>query len=817
LAPQLRASGDRAGGLPARLALGLCCLLRKRRFVTSAQTGTMRIFVNNVDGFLAGAICADLYKLSHNIIGTRKGRSDTLVPPVVKRTVPRVEVRKLLKAVAGSDVVIYDLHDADLEELELVLQAIHTSEITQDMIFILVSSVGVWARTQRTYEEVTPEPEAPKEPPPAAEGEAPPAEEEVAAEEDPAVAVPAVPVRRPVQLKSEDYVRRIPSPKFHEWKAIETMTLSLQAKPTVTPYVVCAGIPYGNGEDALLGLFKAAWQSRPSLRVIGDGSNYVPVVHARDVARIVRHAIEMKPPLQYHLAVDRGDLTQRALIQAVASEFGIGYEIPSVSVPEAILAELADILTMDLRLEPSPLTAAPPPPPEAEPTEGAEVAALAAAEASPEGSQALQVAPEGEGEGEADAGNLARGAAEPSPASFRWWCEEGLAVNIVKVAAEFARWRRLTPLRFLLLGPPGCGSSKLAPLLGERYGLPVAQLDDLVEELRNEDSPLGQSLREKLEEIEVAKSNPKAQGPFFLPKELTKQVVEAGLLEKTATKYRGYVLSGFPVSMEEAKEVFLEDPPPVEGEEEPPSRPASDKDALKVLRMAVVPDLVVKISSADEACVARLQEEATEKERPITDAEIKQKMERWKKENPEDGNAPADALNERGLEPFLVNFDEAENPSEVVDKVSAHLESKRQVFNFRVAPKRAAVATEQTAATESPVQDVDAEKREAEARRKKKEEEDRLEQIKREEFVRLEKHSEPLRQYLMTFVVPTLTSGLIDVCRATPEDPVGYLAEYLSVYSEKMAEKRKKPRRSSSKRTSSNNSPTGGPPTPAEK
>merc|ERR1719343_1123713 len=68
--------------------------------------------------------------------------------------------------------------------------------------------------------------------------------------------------------------------------------------------------------------------------------------------------------------------------------------------------------------------------------------------------------------------------------------------------------------------------------------------------------------------------------------------------------------------------------------------------------------------------------------------------------------------------------------------------------------------------------------------KRKREQEEKLEQIKREEISRLEKHSEPLRQYLMSFVVPTITSGLVEVCRELPEDPVGYLAEHLSVSSQ---------------------------------
>ena len=37
----------------------------------------------------------------------------------------------------------------------------------------------------------------------------------------------------------------------------------------------------------------------------------------------------------------------------------------------------------------------------------------------------------------------------------------------------------------------------------------------------------------------------------------------------------------------------------------------------------------------------------------------------------------------------------------------------------------------------------------------------------------------PLRNYLMQNVIPTLTEGLIEVCKLKPEDPVDYLAEWL--------------------------------------
>ena len=51
--------------------------------------------------------------------------------------------------------------------------------------------------------------------------------------------------------------------------------------------------------------------------------------------------------------------------------------------------------------------------------------------------------------------------------------------------------------------------------------------------------------------------------------------------------------------------------------------------------------------------------------------------------------------------------------------------------------------------------------------------------VEQQEQEMLEVRSIPLRNYLMQNVIPTLTEGLIEVCKLKPEDPVDYLADYL--------------------------------------
>ncbi len=55
----------------------------------------------------------------------------------------------------------------------------------------------------------------------------------------------------------------------------------------------------------------------------------------------------------------------------------------------------------------------------------------------------------------------------------------------------------------------------------------------------------------------------------------------------------------------------------------------------------------------------------------------------------------------------------------------------------------------------------------------------KLAEVKRQEEETLEAASAPLRNYLMKHVMPTLTQGLVEVCKARPEDPIDFLAEYL--------------------------------------
>lgn len=54
-----------------------------------------------------------------------------------------------------------------------------------------------------------------------------------------------------------------------------------------------------------------------------------------------------------------------------------------------------------------------------------------------------------------------------------------------------------------------------------------------------------------------------------------------------------------------------------------------------------------------------------------------------------------------------------------------------------------------------------------------------FEKLQKEEEKLLAAQSEPLRSYLMKYIFPTLSKGLIEVAKIKPDDPIDFLAEYL--------------------------------------
>ena len=171
-----------------------------------------------------------------------------------------------------------------------------------------------------------------------AEGEAPAegegAEEEKKEEEEEAPVEEEEPEPVPVRRKKRflhhpfteaDYLKRQASSEYAKIKEVEDKVLNFK-KEGVKTYVISAGVLYGLGESIFNHHFERAWKQDPEkLPIIGEGKNFVPTIHVRDLARMIKKISETPPEQQYIFGIDNTKKpTQKKLIQAISDGIGTG-------------------------------------------------------------------------------------------------------------------------------------------------------------------------------------------------------------------------------------------------------------------------------------------------------------------------------------------------------------------------------------------------------------------------------------------------------------------------------------------------------------
>ena len=76
-----------------------------------------------------------------------------------------------------------------------------------------------------------------------------------------------------IPFTEDDYRKRRASPNYKDHIALEKLAIKLgkSLKKSLSCYVVCSGVPYGNGEHMLHSFFKRAWlgeQARVSIHCV---------------------------------------------------------------------------------------------------------------------------------------------------------------------------------------------------------------------------------------------------------------------------------------------------------------------------------------------------------------------------------------------------------------------------------------------------------------------------------------------------------------------------------------------------------------------
>ena len=413
--------------------------------------------------------------------------------------------------ISKCDLIVYDLHSGNPEDVQLALDAMNKPRLDddpgQEKVIILISSLLAWDATPRNLELIQSPQEmdeeerlareakakaSKKKQPARVEGEedeegaeeaevksptsagkksaqpnspAQPSEGENAAaaesdeEEEPEVVLPVRKKQRFLHhpFTEQDYLKRKASQEYARIKEVEDRVLNFK-KENVKTYVISAGVLYGLGESIFNHHFERAWKQDPEkLPVVGEGKNYVPTIHVKDLARMVKKIFEAPPEQQYIFGIDNTKKpTQKKLIQAISDGIGTGL-VESIDIPLDYAPVHPKQTPLNLDLDWKRFV-------------------MLNIKAKP--SKIFVPSNEGAGEDGEEEGGEGDG-------GFEWHCKSGLAANIQRVKEEFCKERGLKPFKIAITGKPCSGKSYFAAQLAKHYGVPHIHKEQVMHDIQN--------------------------------------------------------------------------------------------------------------------------------------------------------------------------------------------------------------------------------------------------------------------------------------------------------------------------------------------
>jgi adenylate kinase len=707
----------------------------------------MRIWIHNCNSYIGKALAKELRRDkddrgNNRLFGCLSGDGEK--PAAVKKLLTRDDPKKakrMEETIQRCSTVIVDLFNSTLEDLQFIISALKvdpkanppriTGEIQdadgnrKDFVtLILISSVMVWADTKV---EASPT-DIVEEAPTATEV----VEEETPAEvvetgdsveaKDEAVSPPTETVTGPITLSDAHFEKRKPMPntKYEQWLQRENLVRS------------CFSLEGSQVKCFIVGAGV----------LYGDGEETFTQIFKDAWLGVKSHQV-FSPGHNIVPTVHVRDVAR--LVRQVAYN------------QELVPAEKPYFLAVD-KVEDSPI-----------PTQANIIGGIVGEVSGPYDIP-LVSAPElpQESEGvlqdaltEALSLNLTM---EPSSLmleeTFEWHCHGGLLKNVRKVAEEFCAERQLRALRVIVSGPPSSGKTTLCKAVSEHFNTPHLEM--------------------KPEDLD------------FTRKQVCSEVC----------RYRGYVLDAGLVGYKEVDSLFCYDHEvELEPEEEeeyaqavkeaeenempPPEKPIKTERRLKE---EIVPTFVVALQAPEALCRAR----GTSHGAQSVD-QFQKDMAQYTEKNLTDGVYNFSDFFQEKVKTGVFNLPIAgKDEEDLFESIRIYMEGGQgRPFNYL--PSESDVAQrllakqqdqEATAAMNLELErQASANSSAVDSCAVSKRHDERLRIISAHEEQRKQIEAMPLREYLMRYMVPNLTEGLIEMCKVTPDNPVDSLANYLEEHS----------------------------------
>ncbi|CAO1359963.1 unnamed protein product [Diamesa tonsa] len=602
-------------------------------------------------------------------------------------------------------------------------------------------------------------------------------------------------------LTDADYRKRRSHPCFMEHMLLEREVMNAQKRHIhcLRTLVVCPGIIYGGKEDILHFIFKKCYFNKLQIETFTPGSNFIPLIYLQDfikysIIEFIKHKtqalisffssimisiIKSFPDKNYRyiLVVQPENLTMKNVMTVLAEVIG-GSEMrikmcnkeQIFLMNEKLMTQrVFNHMTLNLRLE----------------------------------SEFLN----------------------------NWdFIMNGFnfELNTNKLAEEFYRSRNLKPIKILLDGSPFTYQRELAEMLSNYYAIHVVKHEcflentndrllrkikkaeeylidmEMMKQMQINEDP--QSLEnavnydEMLEEVKNHTIQWRSQSeaiPEYLTRddisepefEFSKTYIMDRLKSFACSKHQGYVMQGFQLDRAMASYLFLQD---FEAEVE------TSTDEIE-FNADTKPDFVVILNrsqSSDPICEnievsfrAEMEIESTVDE--------KQKLQKCElnhyNETHQEDVSLLNFFLDRDIIPMEITIDDDLNEKQINDifeSIIARIGPPRSYALTREELEEIQRLKREIAAMEV-AERVEKEMKQAIKDQEEKERQledwtNQMMELKRQEIIEMEKRSLPVRHYLMKYILPNITEGLVEMTKLRPDNPTEYLAEYLFKHKDDM-------------------------------